>query len=310
MRLGVVLPHIGPLAGPEAIASMATRAEALGYDSLWVTDRLLYPIRPRTPYSATPDGSLPEAYRYVIDPVVALSLAAAHTSRIAIGTSVLNIPFYNPVLLGRSLAGLDIISGGRLEVGLGLGWSADEFEAVGASMDARGRRADEFLTVLRRVWGPDPVSFEGDFYRVAPSVIGAKPVRRPPIYLAAYAPGALRRAAQLADGWNPSMVPLQGMADGLAAMRAMAAAAGRDPAECKLIVRANLYMTEEELGPERFVFTGTFDQILNDVRACEDIGAAELFFDLTWTPHVTTVARLFSHMERLFESTRLMAVAV
>lgn len=306
MKLGVVLPHIGDLAGPEAIVSVAQRAEALGYDSLWVTDRLLYPLKPRTPYPATPDGTLPAAYRYVIDPQVALSLAAAHTSRIAIGTSVLNIPFYNPVLLARSLAGLDIISGGRLKIGFGLGWSRDEFEAVGASLEARGRRADEFLNVLKTVWGPDPVSFEGEFYHVAPSMIGAKPVQapHPPIYLAAYAPGALRRAAQLADGWNPSMVPLQGMADGLAAMRAMAVAAGRDPAECNLVVRANLYITDEELEADRFVFTGSVDQIMHDVRACEDMGAAELFFDLTWTPQCTTVATLFSHMERLFDATR------
>ena len=212
MRLGFVLPHIGPLASPDAIVSVATRAEAVGYDSLWVTDRLLFPLNPRTPYPATPDGSLPDAYRYVIDPLTALSLAAANTQRIALGTSVLDIPYYNPILLARSLAGLDIISNGRLRVGLGLGWSIDEYEAVGASTQARGRRADEFLAVLKAVWGPDPVSFEGEFYRVAPSIIGAKPVQQPhpPLYMAAYAPAALRRAAQQADGWNPAGVPLPG----------------------------------------------------------------------------------------------------
>jgi probable F420-dependent oxidoreductase len=306
LRLGIVLPHIGPLAGPEAIVDVARGAEVLGYDSLWVTDRLLYPLQPRTPYPPTADGSLPDAYRRVLDPLVALSLAAAHTRTIGLGMSVLDMPFYNPVLLARSLTALDVISGGRLKVGLGLGWSADEFEAAGASMRARGRRADEFLGVLKAVWGPDPVSFEGEFYRVAPSIVGAKPVQQPhpPLYLAAYAPGALRRAARLADGWNPAGVPLQGMARGLAALRAMALAAGREPSAVNLVVRANVHLTDAPSGPSRPLFTGSLQEVADDVGACQELGAAELFFDLTFTPQGTTREGLFTSMERLYEATR------
>jgi probable F420-dependent oxidoreductase len=306
MRLGFVLPHIGPLAGPEAIVSVAQRAEALGYDSLWVSDRLLFPLQPRSLCTATADGSLPEAYRYVIDPLVALSLAAAHTSRIGLGTSVLTIPFYSPVALARGLAGVDIISGGRLHVGLGLGWSLDELEAAAAPTDARGRRADEFLGVLKAAWGPDPVSFAGQFFRIAPSVIGAKPVQKPhpPIYLAAYGPGALRRAARLGDGWNPTGVPLQEMSHGMAALRAMAVAAGREPSELKLMVKANLQLTEHALGDDRFVFSGSLEEIGSDVRACQAMGAEEVFFDMTFTPLGSSTATLLWSMERLFRQVR------
>ncbi|KKM03644.1 hypothetical protein LCGC14_1772320, partial [marine sediment metagenome] len=129
MRLGFNLPQIGPAAGPEAIVRVAQRAEELGYDSVWVTERLLYPIEPQTPYMATPDGSLPEAYKTVLDPLEALTFVAGQTSRVALGTSILDMPYYNPVMLARRLTTLDVLSGGRLRLGLGLGWSQDEFDA-------------------------------------------------------------------------------------------------------------------------------------------------------------------------------------
>ncbi len=301
MRLGFVLPHIGPLASPAAIIAAARHAEILGYDSLWVTERLLYPLAPRTPYPAVPDGVLPEAYRYVLDPLGTLTFAAAHTERIALGTSVLDIPYYNPVLLARSLAGLDILSGGRLRVGLGLGWSEDKFEAVGASLAARGRRADEFLRVLKAAWSDDPVEFSGEFYRVPRSIIGAKPVQRPgpPIYLAAFAPGSLRRTAMLADGWNPVGIPLDGMAQMFAGLRAMASGADRNPDELALVVRANLHLTEHALGEDRGIFTGSPEQIAADIAGTRALGAAELFFDLNFSPNVATLDDFLRGMEQM-----------
>jgi probable F420-dependent oxidoreductase len=301
MQLGFVLPHIGPLASPHSIVAVAQRAEMLGYDSLWVTERLLFPESPQNPYPASPDGVLPDAYRYILDPVGTLTLAAAHTERIALGTSVLNIPFYNPVLLARSLATLDIISGGRLRVGLGQGWSVDEFAAVGASMEARGRRADEFLRVLNAVWADGPVEFAGEFYRVPRSIVDAKPVQRPhpPLYLAAYVPSALHRAASLADGWNPAGVPLAGMEQMMAGLQAMALAHGRAPEDLAVVVRANLYLTEQPIAGERSIFTGSQEQIAEDVAGTRALGATELFFDLTYSPGIATLDALLHDMEQL-----------
>ncbi|PYR82930.1 MAG: hypothetical protein DMG18_13985 [Acidobacteria bacterium] len=151
MRIGFALPQIGPIGGPDAITRVARRAEELGFDSLWVLDRLLYPVNPRAPYPVG-DGTLPIKYKRVLDAIETLTFAAARTERIALGTSVLNIPWYNPVLLARRLATLDVLSGGRLRVGLGIGWSPDEYEAAGASWKTRGKGADERVSALKAIW--------------------------------------------------------------------------------------------------------------------------------------------------------------
>jgi alkanesulfonate monooxygenase SsuD/methylene tetrahydromethanopterin reductase-like flavin-dependent oxidoreductase (luciferase family) len=142
MRFGFALPQVGSAAGPEALVMVAKRAEDLGVDSLWVLDRLLWPVNPRAPYPLG-DGSLPVQYKNVLDPVETPTFAAAHTSRIALATGVLNLPWYNPVLLARRLTTLDILSRGRLRVGFGIGWSPDEYEAAGATwQDRRPIRRD------------------------------------------------------------------------------------------------------------------------------------------------------------------------
>jgi len=185
MRLGFNIPNLGPAASAENIARVAQRAEALGYDTVWVTERLLWPINPQTPYAGSPDGSLPEPYQHCLDPLDSLTHAAAHTSRIGLGTSVLDMPYYNPVLLARRLTTLDVLSGGRLRVGLGQGWSQDEFDATGASMKTRTSRGDEFLEVLHAIWKTDPAEYSGRHFRLPKSIIQPKPVQKPmPIWIA------------------------------------------------------------------------------------------------------------------------------
>src|SRR5574342_403539 len=130
MRYGFSLPQVGLAVGPETLVTAAKRAEDLGFDSLWVLDRILWPVSLRAPYPIG-DGSLPVQYKNVLDPLETLTFAAAHTRRVALGTSVLNLPWYNPVLLARQLTTLDVLSTGRLRIGFGMGWSPDEYEAVG-----------------------------------------------------------------------------------------------------------------------------------------------------------------------------------
>jgi len=238
------------------------------------------------PYPATPDGSLPEEYKYNLDPLDTLTFAAAHTSKIKLGTSVLDIPYYNPVLLARRLSTIDVLSKGRLRVGFGVGWSPDEMEAAGAEMKVRGPRADEFLHVLKTIWTTDPVEHRGRFFSIPKSHIGPKPVQKPhpPIYLAAYTPPAMKRVATMADGWNPAGVPIAGMQQMFAGIQQMAQAAGRDPSELSMIVRANLFITDQPLGKDRFVFVGSLEQIREDIAACEKIGAEEVFLEIGFTP--------------------------
>ena len=303
MRLGFNIPNLGPAAGPENIVKVAQRAEALGYDTVWVTERLLWPINPQTPYAGSPDGSLPEVYKHCLDPLDSLTHAAAHTSRIGLGTSVLDMPYYNPVLLARRLTTLDVLSGGRLRVGLGQGWSQDEFDATGASMKNRTGRSDEFLQVLHAIWKTDPAEFEGKYFRLPKSIIQPKPVQRPhpPVYLAAFAPRALKRMAELGDGWNPVAIPADGMKQIWEGVKGMAKEAGRDPNELEIVVRANLTITQEPMSENRWIFSGSIGQIQDDIRACREIGAAEVHFDPVFSPEGASVDGYLKVAEKMRE---------
>ena len=301
MKLGFALPNVGPIATPEAVTQVAQRAEALGYHSLWTIERILWPVNPQTPYPVTPDGLLPEPYKHVLDPLDALTFAAAQTKKIKLGTSVLDMPYYNPVLLARRLSTIDFLSNGRVRVGLGLGWSKDEMDATGGDMRTRGARADEFLQVLKAIWTTNPAEYHGKFFNLPKSYIYPKPVQKPhpPIYLAAFAPPAMKRLATMADGWNPVAVPVAGMDQMFKGIQQMAKDAGRDPASLAMVVRANLDVTDKALGKERMIFTGTMDQIADDVRACASIGASEVFFDPTFTAGGQSLDRWMSLMDEL-----------
>jgi probable F420-dependent oxidoreductase len=229
-------------------------------------------------------------YRTVIDPLATLIFVAGQTSRIALGTSVLNLPWYNATLLARELTALDVLSKGRLRVGFGMGWSLDEYEAVGVPWSERGRRADENLEALKAIWSADPVEFQGERFSISRSVIGPKPVQKPhpPIYMAAYTPAAMARVARYADAWMPVGVPLEGMRDMLAQIKADAREIGRDPEAIELIVRANLYVTDQPIEADRFIFTGTLEQIGEDVAATREVGASEITFDISFDPGAQT----------------------
>jgi probable F420-dependent oxidoreductase len=294
---------MGPAASAEAIVAAAKKAEELGYDSVWVTERLLFPIAPRTPYGGTPDGSLPEVYKTVFDPLETLAFVAAETGRVALGTSVLDMPYYNPVMLARRLTTIDVLSGGRLRVGLGQGWSEDEHEAAGASLGGRGSRADEFLDVLYAIWTTDPVEFSGRHFTVPKSHIQPKPVQQPhpPVYLAAFAPSALKRVATKADGWLP-VGPLPMLAQMWQAIKGMAKEAGRDPSTIEIVMRANVDVTEQPLPDDkRFPFMGTNTQIKADLAAARELGATEVHFDPSFSDDGLTLGAFLSSMERMRE---------
>jgi probable F420-dependent oxidoreductase len=301
MRFGFALPQIGSLAGPEALAMVAKRAEVLGFDSLWVLDRLLWPVSPRAPYPIG-DGSLPVQYKSALDPVETLTFAAAHTSRIALATGVLNLPWYNPVLLARRLTTLDILSGGRLRAGFGIGWSPDEYEAAGATWQDRGKRADESIEVLKKIWTTDPVEFHGKHYRVAKSFIGPKPVQKPhpPIYMAAFTPSAMKRVAAAADAWLPVGIPLSGVGVMFDGIKKMAKEAGRDPSALELIVTAGVEIHNTPIEKERMEFTGTIEQIGEDFAAARRLAAAEIAIYAQFLPPGETAKDLISRMEDLW----------
>ena len=301
MRFGFALPQVGSAAGPDALVMVAKRAEDLGFDSLWVLDRILWPVNPRVPYPIG-DGFLPVKYKSVLDPVETLTFVAAHTRRIALGTSVLNLPWYNPVLLARRLTTLDILSAGRLRVGFGIGWSPDEYEAAGVTWEERGKRADESIKVLKKIWTTDPVEFQGKYYRIPKSVIGPKPIQKPhpPIYMAAFSPSALKRVGTEANGWFPVGIPLSGVGSIFDEIRSMAKNAGRDPSALELIVRANVEIHNAPIPKGRPDFTGTLEQIAEDVTTARKLGAAEIAIDAQFSPGVETAKDILARMEELW----------
>ena len=333
MKIGFSLPNIGPIGTPEAVTKVAQRAEALGYSSLWTIERSLkceltpatneeedyrlrlvqadgsalppilciFPGSPSLYLTANGVFKGPNPQEQVLDPLDALTYVAAQTRKIRLGTSVLDMPYHNPVVLARRLTTLDVLSNGRLSVGLGLGWNKDEIDATGADMTKRGALANEFLPLLKAIWTTNPVEFHGKFFNVPRSYINLKPVQKPhpPIYLGAFVPAALKRLAKHADGWNPVFLPIPVMAEMFGSIRQMAKDAGRDPSTLSMIVHAVLEITDKPLGKDRAIFSGSLEQISDDVRACAKIGAEEVFFNPAFAPGGQSLDRWLSLLEQL-----------
>lgn len=303
MKLGFFLPQMGKAAGPDALIKVAQRAENLGFSTVWTTDRLLFPVNPRSPYAGSPDGSLPDIYRIVYDPLDALAWVAAHTKTLRLGTSVLDMPFYNPLTLARRLSTIDNLSGGRLTVGLGQGWSLDEYEATNADASKRGKRANEFLETLYAIWHDDPTEYSGNYFKIAASHIAPKPVQKPhpPVLLAAFSPPAMKRIAKYADGWHPVGMPIPVIAQMWGQIKDMAKEEGRNPDDLRMIMRGNLEISDQPLGDGRFPFTGSYDQIKADIKAAEEIGTEELTFDPGFSSKGGSADGFIEAMEKLRE---------
>ena len=227
-RLGLGLPQMRQYSIGEDVPAVARAAEDIGYDSLWVFERALFP-EPATQGLYGIDGlPWPDQYRSVAEPLVTLALAAAATERAELGTSVLVAPLHLPFQLARALASLDAASGGRVLAGLGTGWSLDEYAAAGVRpFEERGAVLDEIIDVCRAVWGPDPVAHDGPLTKIAPAEVGPKPARPIPILLAAGNRRAWRRLVGRADGWLPVAMGGTRVADQWRQLRELAEERGR-----------------------------------------------------------------------------------
>jgi probable F420-dependent oxidoreductase len=279
MDLGFAVPISGSWATPENITTIATGAEALGYTSLWTFQRLLSPVGPDDQPVLAPQ------YRSVHDPLSVLAFLAGVTSRPRLGVAIVNLPFEAPIVLAKQLTTIDHLSGGRLDAGLGLGWSPDEFTAVGTPYERRGARAEEHLACLRAIWADDVVEFAGDFYEVPRSRVEPKPVQRPhpPLLLGGAAPAALRRIGRLADGWiSSSQADLGRIDESIAVVRDAATAAGRDPDHLRFICRGVVKVRDSERGP----LIGSIDEIRADLADLATKGVTETFLDLNFDPEI------------------------
>ena len=295
MKVGLVLPHAGQQATRENVIQMAKNAESEGFDSLWVFERLLWPINPQTPYVATPDGSLPIEYQIMLDPLETLTYVAANTNKIALGTSVIDMLFHNPVILARRLATLDILSEGRSIAGFGIGWSKDEYQASNIPFQNRGKRADEFVQVLKRIWTDDVVEFKGKYYSIPASKIGPKPIQKPhlPVYLGGFSPNTFSRIVNYdTNGWLAVVGgPLEYLDNTIKTIKDIANKANKDPNKFKVILLAHLNVALDSKSQstttnedQRFPFTGTIDQIGNDIKRIKQMGIDHIIFGYVFVP--------------------------
>jgi probable F420-dependent oxidoreductase len=281
MKIGFGAPVAGAWATPGYLTAFARRAEDAGYESLWSFQRLL-----------VPEGSgMEQVYWSVLDPMVALGFVAASTSRIRLGVAVVNLPFVSPAVLAKQAATVDVLSGGRLDLGLGIGWMPEEFAATGASTARRGARTEEYLAVLRTLWADEVSSFDGEFYTIPPGAQDPRPVQKPgpPVLLGGMSRAAMDRAGRIADGWiTSSRADLAKISEAVAVIREAASAAGRDPDAVRIICRGVVLAGVPAEGPDggRRLLSGSFAQIREDAAWLGEQGVTELFYDLNWDPRV------------------------
>jgi probable F420-dependent oxidoreductase len=291
MKVGITLPNLGIQATRDNILQTATQAEKEGFDSVWTITRILWPLKPQTPYPASPDGSLPVEYQTAFDPLDVLTYVAASTSKIALGTSVIDMFFYTPIMLAKRYATLDVLSQGRVMSGLGLGWSKDEYQASNIPYANRGERADEFIQVMKKIWTDDVVEFTGKYYNIPASKIDPKPIQKPsiPIYLGGFTPNTFSRITKYnLNGWLGVVVgPLEYIENSIKSIKEQASRLNKNPDNFRIIILAYPNVTDgqsSKSNENRSPFSGNIDEIGNDIRRVKNMGADHIIFGYNFVP--------------------------
>ena len=293
MRFGLALPGRGPLARPDVLVKLAQKADSLRYSSVFVTDHVVIPMSYDSQYpyavSGKAAGDWTQGY---MEPLALMSFLAGATSRIRLGTSVLVIPYRNPIVTAKMLATLDVMSGGRVILGAGVGWLREEFEALHApSFAERGRVTDEYLRLMRECWTREPVEWAGPAYRMGKVSVLPKPVQKNgiPIWIGGHTDVALRRTGELSDGWHPighrppANLHPEEYAEKVAVIHGWAKKAGRDPKDITLSLRVPMDLVAKRVKPaggDRLPFRGTASEVLQDIGSYQVLGVTDFIFDL------------------------------
>ncbi len=288
MRYGFYLPTRGPSATREGILSLAREGERLGLHSVMIADHVVFPVTSESDYPYTLDHKHPGGGD-ALETFSILGVVAGATEKLRLVTSVLVLPYRNPVLTAKMVASLDVLSNGRVTLGVGVGWLKEEFEALDSPDFAqRGAVSDEWIAIFKQLWTKSPASFEGKFYRYKDIRSEPLPLQKPhpPIWVGGHSPAALRRTAKHGDGWHPvgaiaaSPLPPEEMRSLLASLKQMTAAEGRDFSALTISYKAPLYDTGvPDRDGARRSFSGTPAEIAADIRSFAAIGVHELIFD-------------------------------
>jgi probable F420-dependent oxidoreductase len=293
MNFGFYLPTRGHTATPEALETFVARGEALGFHSVMIADHIVFPTEVRSKYPYTVSGAFP-GHGDALEQLTLMAFVAGITKNSRLVTSVMILPYRNPVLTAKMLATVDVLSKGRVTVGVGVGWLREEFEALDApAFDQRGAVSNEYLEIFKALWTQDPADFAGQFYRFQGLRCLPHPVQKPhpPIWIGGHSRPALRRVAKYGDGWHPvganPAVPLppHELQAALDDLKRLVEAEGRNPAAVTIAFKAPLYDVSPagqfgtQAGRERQAFSGSPEQVVEDIATYGRLGVSELIFD-------------------------------
>jgi probable F420-dependent oxidoreductase len=263
MKFGVAFANVGPMAYAEGAVALAQAAEAGGFESLWTVEHTIVPAGYQSPYPYSPTGKMPGPEDSDIpDPLIWLTYVAASTSTIRLGTGILILPQRNPIVLAKEVATLDRLSGGRVELGVGVGWLEEEFDALGISFADRGARTDDHIAALRALWTQDAASHHGTHSSFDGAISRPRPTQGSvPIVVGGHSKVAARRAGRLGDGFFPGRGSHEALAELIAVMKATAVEHGRDPDAIEISAGGN-----GALG----------SKALDEVKALRDLGVSRV----------------------------------
>ena len=303
VTFGCSLPSRGPMSTPESLRSLAQRSEDLGFDSIWVSDHIILPRKVESFYPYASDGVAtfkPDESYY--EPLAALNFLAGCTQRVRLGTHVLILPYRNPVLTAKILSTLDVLSGGRVILGAGVGWMEEEFLALGLdTYHQRGAVTDEYIQLYKELWTKDEPVFNGKYYQISGVGFQPKPVQKPhiPIWIGGHTGPAIRRAAKYGDGWMPiglrppAILEPEELAEKIARLRTLTVQAGRAEDAVQVTFSTDVIF-DKSAGPTRRMVSGRPEQIAADLRQYQDLGVRN--FILTFPAQ--SAGEMREHMEQ------------
>jgi len=264
MRIGFSLLNNWGIEDAQALVGLASRAEELGFDSVWVHDHVF-----NVGHVFDRIGGKP-----YYEPLTLLSFVAARTRRVRLGTSVLVLPYHNPIRLAKTAATLDVLSGGRLILGVGVGLIEKEIRAMGSPFAERGAFTDEAIAVMRSLWTEDEPSFDGKYYRFAGMKFSPKPLQKPsiPVVIGGVSRAAIRRAARLGDGWQPLGLSPEALGQGIALLRTEAQACGRDVSKIPVSIAMSLGASTSR----RHALGKDPAEVVNNAKAYASLGVQTL----------------------------------
>src|ERR1041385_5575502 len=301
MDFGLHLPGSSATVKPEDLVRFARQAEALGFYCVTIADHVIVPKDISVAYPYTVDGKYPGT-GYHLETLSTLGFLAGATERIRFVTSVMILPYRNPIVTAKMLASLDVLSGGRVIVGTGVGWMKEEFENIRTQPFAeRGKVTDEYIAAFRELWTSENPSFSGKYCSFSNIVFLPKPVQKPaiPIWIGGHSKQAIRTAARLGDGWHPiggvPTIPLEpeDMRKDLDLLREYAHAAGRDPKRIRVALKGSLFDREKDVIPgRRRRFLGAAEEIASDIRDYRSAGVDTMIFDVRRASSSETLERM------------------